>query len=146
MFRSLADYDCRRMPQLNSVSTANSTSPHSLSKVFSYTLHFDKHYALTTQLDNLILPNNHQESIKHTCWRKAFDVEIATSEANHTWDIVDLPTGMIPINSKALYRIKYKADGMVEKCKLCIVAKGYTQLKGVDYMETFIRLAKMSTI
>ena len=37
-------------------------------------------------------------------------------------------------------------DGSVEKYKACLVAKGYSQVEGVDYGEIFSPVAKMTSI
>ena len=38
------------------------------------------------------------------------------------------------------------SDGSIEKYKACLVAKGYSQVEGVDYGEIFSPLAKMTSI
>lgn len=132
------------MPQLHSTDTHS--SPHVLLKVYSVAHLSAKHYAFTSQLDNFVLPSNHQEAMQYPCWQEAFNAEIATLEANHTWEVVDLPASKRPIDYKIIYRIKHKSNAKVERCKIRIVAKGFTQQEEVDYMDTFSTVAKMSTI
>jgi hypothetical protein len=51
------------------------------------------------------------------------------------------------IVSSALYlKIKYKADNTIKKYKACLVAKGFTQVFGVDFGETFSHVVKLTII
>lgn len=67
----------------------------------------------------------------------AIKVELEASQGNTTWNIIDLPNGIIPIGSKWDYKIKTKVNGSMECYKARLDAKGYTQIKGVDYFVTF---------
>ncbi|XP_047270440.1 uncharacterized mitochondrial protein AtMg00810-like [Capsicum annuum] len=51
-------------------------------------------------------------------------LEIQALEDNNTWEIVDLPPVKNAIGSKWVYKIKYKANGEVERFKVRLVAKG----------------------
>ena len=72
--------------------------------------------------------------------------ELAALEANHTWDLTPLPSGKHLIGCKWVYKIKFKSDRSIERYKACLVAKGYNQLEGIDYAETFSPVAKLVTI
>ncbi|CAJ2646289.1 unnamed protein product [Trifolium pratense] len=91
-------------------------------------------------------PTSYFEACKHEHWVKAMQSELQALEQNKTWTIVSLPTGVKPIGSKWVYKIKRKSDGSIERYKARLVAKGYNQVEGIDYFETFSPVAKMTTI
>ena len=53
--------------------------------------------------------------------------EIVAFVANHTWTLTPLLVSKKPIRCKWVYKIKYKADGSVERYEARLVAKGFTQ-------------------
>jgi len=50
------------------------------------------------------------------------------------------------VGSKWVYRIKRKADSSIEKYKARLVARGFTQIYGVDYFDTYSLVAQLTTI
>ena len=65
---------------------------------------------------------------------------------NNTWDLVSLPRGRKVVWCKWIYRTKFVVDGSVDKYKAQLVAKGFSQVPGIDYTETFAPVAKMNSI
>ncbi|XP_052117556.1 uncharacterized mitochondrial protein AtMg00810-like [Arachis duranensis] len=72
--------------------------------------------------------------------------ELNALELNKIWRLVDCPTGVKPVGYKWVYRIKRKPDGLVDRYKTRLVAKGFTQTEGVDFLKTFSPVVKSATI
>ncbi|GMJ10230.1 hypothetical protein HRI_004692200 [Hibiscus trionum] len=90
-------------------------------------------------------PTFYHQAVKYPAWRQAMAEELQAMEANHTWTVVPLPEGKQAIDCKWVFRIKYKADGTIERHKARLVAKGFTQVEGIDYVDTFSPVAKMTS-
>jgi hypothetical protein len=102
-----------------------STAPHS-GIPFSYDKLSPayKHFCLSISVQTE--PQFYHEAVTFGHWRDAMSVEISTLEANQTWVVYDLLPNKHPIGCEWVYKIKYKADGSIERYKARLVAKGYT--------------------
>jgi hypothetical protein len=60
---------------------------------------------------------------------------------NDVWDIVPRLEGKSMVTFKWIYKIKDATDGSVEKYKARFVARGFSQVEGIDYEETFASVA-----
>lgn len=79
-------------------------------------------------------------------WKCALDSEYAAHIKNNTWTLVDLPEGRKAIDCRWVLKVKYNADGSVERHKARLVARGFSQEPGLDYEETFSPVAKYKSI
>lgn len=91
-------------------------------------------------------PTSFSQASKDQHWVATMQKEIQALELNHTWSLMSLPPRKISIGCKWVYKLKYKADGSVDRYKARLVAKGYTWQVGIDYAKTFSPIIKMVTI
>ncbi|XP_072060397.1 uncharacterized protein [Arachis hypogaea] len=123
-----------------------STCKYPLSHHLSYSLFTPKHQAFTFALINNSDPKHYSEAVMHDCWRKAIEAELTALEQNKTWIITSLPPGKNAVGCKWIFRTKFNPDGTIERHKARLVAQGFTQIPGVDYIDTFSPVVKMSTV
>ena len=72
--------------------------------------------------------------------------EMTALHFNGTWDLVSLLPGKSTVGCRWVYTVKVGPDGQVDFLKVRLVAKGYTQIYGCDYGDTFFLVAKIASI
>ena len=65
---------------------------------------------------------------------------------NQTWDLVPLPSGRKLVRCRWVYRTKSAVDGQINRYKSMLVTKGFQQVHGIDYDETFAPVENMDSI
>lgn len=105
-----------------------STRPHahSIHHVIQYSHLSPAYKAFLSKFSTIIEPTSYSEAILDDRWVHAMKQEIDALVINNTWEVVDLPVGKKPIGCKWVYKIKYNADGSIERFKARLVAKCYT--------------------
>ena len=74
------------------------------------------------------------------------DKEVQALQTNRTWILVPRPANTNIVGSKWVFQTKYLPDGSIERLKAHLVAKGYTQVPGLDYTDTFSPVIKAITV
>jgi hypothetical protein len=67
-------------------------------------------------------------------------------ENNDTWEFVPRPNNKNVIGTKWVFINKLNEDGQVIRNKARLVCKGYTQVEGIDFEETFSPVSRMEAI
>ena len=76
-------------------------------------------------------------SVNKFRWREATEDEIKQLIASGTLVIVKRTPHMSVITSKWVYKIKYLPNGAINKFKARLVARGFLQVYGVDYFDSY---------
>jgi hypothetical protein len=74
------------------------------------------------------------------------DEELDQIEKNDTWELVPRPKNKNVIDTKWVFKNKLNEDGHVTRNKARLVCKGYAQIEGIDFEETFSPVARMEAI
>jgi hypothetical protein len=78
--------------------------------------------------------------------KEAIEDEIQSLIENESWELAQLPKGRSVIDTRWTFRKKIGIDGEKDRYKARYCAKGFTQLKGIDYQETFSPVVKHITL
>lgn len=79
-------------------------------------------------------------------WKEAIDNEINTLERNQTWTLVKREKNIKLIDGKWVFKIKRDGNGEPIKFIARLVARGFMQIEGFDYEETYAPVARLTTI
>lgn len=86
------------------------------------------------------------ERLDWPSWKEAIESELRSLREAETWELVEKPQGKNIVGCKWVFRIKRKADRTIEKYKAHLVARGFTQVYGVDYTETYAPVARIESL
>jgi hypothetical protein len=91
-------------------------------------------------------PSTFEEATSRQVWRDAMMEEYNSIMKNDVWEVVPRPEGKSVVTSRWLYKLKHDVDGSIEKYKARFVARGFSQVEGVEYDETFASVARYTSI
>ena len=110
----------------------------------------DANFSVATSSRVATLPQQEPLSFKdanrYLVWHNAMQEEIRALHSNHTWSLVPSHPSMNVIGSRWVYKIKSHSDGRIERYKAQLVARGFSQQEGIDYLEMFSPVVKPITI
>jgi hypothetical protein len=95
------------------------------------------------------VPNHYEDAINSPeveKWRVAMQDEYNSLIENNTWTIMPCPPGKKPIKSRWTFDIKPEANGIPPRYKARFVAKGFSQIPGRDFNETYASVVTHDTL
>jgi hypothetical protein len=112
-------------------------------------LYPEKDYVLSARTKPGI-PQSYREVLSdplhHADWQQAIDVELTKLQALDTWEFVDLPLGKRTVGYKWVFDLKYIPTGLIDRYKARLVAQGFTQVPGDDFLETFSPMIRLESL
>ena len=93
-------------------------------------------------------PTNYEEAMMSpdsAKWLEAMKSEMRSMYENKVWTLIDLPNDRRDIEIKWIFKRKTDIDS-VTIYKARIVAKGFRQVQGVDYDESFSLVSMLKSV
>ena len=72
--------------------------------------------------------------------------ELKILEERNTWNLVPLPDGKNVVGSRFTYTVKTTGDGQWHRDKARFIVHGFTMVPGVDYIKTWVAVARLESI
>lgn len=90
-----------------------------------------------------------QHPSEHLGWLSGIQNELASLETNQTWEYVarsTLPTTANILTSKWVFKRKLSSTNAPIRYKARLVIRGFQQIDGIDYDETYAPVAKLTSL
>jgi hypothetical protein len=103
--------------------------------------HFCEHYSFVSS----IKPYKVEDALRDSDWVLAMQEELNNFTRNEVWHLVPYPNQNV-VGTKWVFRNKQDEHGVVTRNKARLLAKGYSQVDGLDFVETYAPVAKLESI
>ena len=90
--------------------------------------------------------NQAMKCIHRERWLEAMLEELASLSEHGVFELCELPAGAVLVTGKWVLKIKRGAQGEIERFKARYVARGFTQIYGIDFFETWAPVGRYATL
>lgn len=144
---SLASEESIETARRLNVDWATDSRQPRMAAVIAAMTEFDDARALLTNPDDNWIPNSYTEAMtRPDLWKEPMDEEIAKLKSFGVWTLVDRPANTKLMKNRWTYANKYDEDGNLVGRRARLVAKGFTQIPGVDYFETYASVVRYESL
>ena len=91
-------------------------------------------------------PETFSQASNDPHWVKSMEEEMSQIEKNEAWELVPCPKDKNIIGTKWVFKNKMNEEGQVIRNKARLVCKGYSQIEGIDFNETFALATRLEAI
>jgi hypothetical protein len=91
-------------------------------------------------------PQDVGHALSDLSWVNAMHEELENFERNQVWTLVERPHDVNVIGSKWVFKNKHGEDGEIVRNKARLVAQGFSQVEGLDFVETFAPVCHLEAI
>ena len=103
-------------------------------------------YVLMTSKVAYPEPKTVTKALKDKRWHDPMAEEINNCHETGTWVLVPYKEEMHVLGCRWVFRTQLNADGTLKKRRSRLVAKGYEQSEGIDYLDTYSPMVRIATI
>jgi hypothetical protein len=103
--------------------------------------YFCEHYSFVSSIE----PYRVEDALRDQDWVMAMQEELNNFTRNEVWHLVPCPNQNV-VGTKWVFRNKQNEHGVVTRNKAQLVAKGYSQVEGLDFNETYLPVARLESI
>jgi hypothetical protein len=103
--------------------------------------HFCEHYSFVSSIE----PYRIEDALRDLDWVVVMQEELNNFTRNEVWYLVPRSNQNV-VGTKWVFRNKQDEHGVVTRNKAWLVAKGYSQVEGLDFDETYASVARFESI
>lgn len=97
--------------------------------------------------DDLWIPVSYDEAItRPDLWDGPIKKEMDRLREHRVWHLVEKPAGTNIMKTKWVFNMKFDGDGRISSWKAHLVAKGFTQIPGVNFFDTYASVVRYETL
>jgi hypothetical protein len=114
---------------------------HKVVTTRSRVAHFFEHYSFVSSIE----PYRVEDALRDLDWVLAMQEELNNFTRNEVWHLVPRPNQNV-VGTKWVLRNKQDEHGVVTRNKARLIAKGYSQVEGLDFGETYAPVVRLESI
>jgi hypothetical protein len=107
----------------------------------SHVANYCEYYSFVSSFE----PFKVEDELRDPDWVVAMQEELNNFKRNEVWSLVERPKQIV-VGTKLVFRNKQDEHRVVTRNKGRLVAKGYSQVEGLDFNETFAPVARLESI